>query len=239
MTVRFGSARTTDSSTSSSTTTMTRSAANAASFWQPSRPQIWVLPVGVGALGVDDRHVGVERRDRVDRLVGVGRRDRADQRVRLRQVGLEVRAQGHERQVRRAGRVSGDHAEVAVLLDLERRPLPDRRRLDPPPDRVQPADARVAQPAEDELARDAARDHLVVDHVGRHPGERQVALLLADDLVAGGEPDEVGEALDGDGVAVADEVRDRVAHRRDLAGHGLAGPSTASDPCTVNEARPV
>jgi len=42
--VRFGSARITASSTSSSTTTMTRSAANAASFWQPSSPQTWVLP---------------------------------------------------------------------------------------------------------------------------------------------------------------------------------------------------
>ena len=29
----------------SSTTTMTRSAAKAASFWQPSRPQTWVSPL--------------------------------------------------------------------------------------------------------------------------------------------------------------------------------------------------
>ena len=45
MAVRLGSARITASSTSSSTTTMTRSAAKAASFWQPRRPQIWVLPL--------------------------------------------------------------------------------------------------------------------------------------------------------------------------------------------------
>ena len=55
MIVRFGSARMTASSTSSSTTTMTRSAANAASFWQPSRPQTWVSPPADGPLGVDDR----------------------------------------------------------------------------------------------------------------------------------------------------------------------------------------
>ena len=42
--VRFGSARITASSTSSSTTTITRSAANAASFWQPRRPHTCVLP---------------------------------------------------------------------------------------------------------------------------------------------------------------------------------------------------
>ena len=44
MIVRFGSARMTASSTSSSTTTMTRSAAKAASFWHPSRPQTCVSP---------------------------------------------------------------------------------------------------------------------------------------------------------------------------------------------------
>ena len=44
MIVRFGSARMTASSTTSSTTTMTRSAAKAASFWQPSSPQTWVSP---------------------------------------------------------------------------------------------------------------------------------------------------------------------------------------------------
>ena len=45
MIVRLGSARITASSTSSSTTTITRSAAKAASFWQPSRPQTWVSPL--------------------------------------------------------------------------------------------------------------------------------------------------------------------------------------------------
>src|SRR6185312_15842207 len=86
-----------------------------------------------------------------------------------------------------------------------------------PPDRPEPTDARVAEPGEDQLAGDARRDHLVVDQVRREPGEGQVAPALADDLVAGGEADEMGEALDRDGVAVADEVGDGVAHRGDLA----------------------
>src|SRR5262249_39443735 len=63
---------------------------------------------------------------------------------------------------------------------------------------------------------DAGRDHLVVDHVGRHPAQRQVTTALADDLVAGREADQVGEALDRDGVAVADELGDGVTHRNDL-----------------------
>jgi hypothetical protein len=40
---------------------------------------------------------------------------------------------------------------------------------------------------------------------------------LADDLVAGGKTDEMGETLDRDRVAVANEIRDRVTHRGYLA----------------------
>ena len=77
----------------------------------------------VGALGVDDRDVRLERRHRVDLAVAVRRLDLADQRVRLRQVGLEVAPERVERQVRGARRVPPDHAEVAVLLELEARQL--------------------------------------------------------------------------------------------------------------------
>ena len=135
-------------------------------------------------------------------------------RVGLGQVGLEVGAQREEGQVHGARRVAPDHAEVAVLLHLEWGGIVV---LDPPTDGVQATDARIAEPAEDELAGHAGADHLVVDDVRRHARQRQVALPLADDLVAGREADEVREALDGHGVAVADQVRDRVAHGGDLA----------------------
>ena len=59
-------------------------------------------------------------------------------------------------------------------------------------------------------------DHLVVDHVGGHAGERQVAPALPDDLVARREADQVRESLDRDGVAVAHELAHGVLHRRDL-----------------------
>ena len=134
-------------------------------------------------LGVDDRDVRLERRHGVDRAVAVGRRDRADQRVRLRQVGLEV-ASG-------AGRTAGSWRPAVYRPTIPKwlyssiaRAARRGLALDPAPDRVEPADARVAEPAEHELAGDAAGDHLVVDQVGRQPGERQVALALADDLVA-------------------------------------------------------
>ncbi len=81
---------------------------------------------------------------------------------------------------------------------------------------MQTAHTRVAKPREDELARDAGGDHLVVDQIRRQATQGQVALALANDLVSRGESNEVREALDRDGIAVAHQLTDRVAHRRNL-----------------------
>ncbi len=96
---------------------------------------------------------------------------------------------------------------VRVLLELERRRPAVLDRVAQP---VQRADARVAAPREDELARAAHPDQLVVDDVGRHPHERQVAPPLPDQLVPGRVRDQVREALERDDVAVAHELRDRL-----------------------------
>jgi hypothetical protein len=127
---------------------------------------------------------------------------------------------------------------VAVFLELEW--LVRNLALDPAPDRPQPADARVAEPREDELAGDAGGDHLVVDEVRRQSGEGQVALPLANDLVARGERDQVSESLDGDGVAVADEIADGVVHRRHLRGGHLEsiGHGAASGAAPAGLRRP-
>ena len=110
----------------------------------------------------------------------------------------------------------GHHAEVGVLLELERRAPP----LDRAAEGVERAGAGVAGPGEDQLPGAAGGDHLVVDEIGREPAERQVAAALADDLVPRREADEVGEALDDDGVAVVDVRGDGVAHGGDLGAHG-------------------
>jgi hypothetical protein len=81
---------------------------------------------------------------------------------------------------------------------------------------VERADARVAQPRKDELPGAAGGHHLVVDEVRGEPGQGQVTPALADDLVARGERDEVGEPLDRDQVAVVDVGGDRLAQRDDL-----------------------
>src|SRR5437762_12246870 len=101
---------------------------------------------------------------------------------------------------------AGDHAEMRILLDLERgfSPAP----LDCPPERVQRAHAGISSPREHELPCAAGRDHLIVDQVGREAGQGEVATPLADDLVTGGEADEVSEAFDDDGVAGVHEARD-------------------------------
>jgi len=75
---------------------------------------------------------------------------------------------------------------------------------------VQRADAGIAAPREDEFARAPHADELVVDQVGRHADQRKVAPALPDDLMAGGEGDQVGEPFHGHGVAVADVFRNRV-----------------------------
>ena len=142
----------------------------------------------------------------------------------LGEVAPRVAAQDAERQVRRARRVGRRHSRVRVLLELERR---RPAVLDRVAEAVERADAGVAAPREDELARAAHADQLVVDDVGRHPDERQVAPTLADDLVARRVRDQVREALERDDVAVADELGDRLveperSRPRPRTGYGCA-----------------
>jgi hypothetical protein len=73
--------------------------------------------------------------------------------------GAVVAAQDGEREAGGGGDVAVRHARVAVLLDLE---LLGLHRL---AEAVQAADARVPAPAEDQLARAAGADQLVVDDV--------------------------------------------------------------------------
>ncbi len=161
---------------------------------------------GVGLLGVDDRDVGVERRDGGELLAGERAHDRRERGGVGDEVGAAVAAQHGERQAGRAGGVAVGHPGVAVLLDLQR---PRPAVLDGVAEAVQRADAGVAAPREDQLAHAAGADQLVVDDVGRHPHDGQVAPALADDLLPGGDGDEVGEPFEGDGVAVVDQLGDR------------------------------
>src|SRR3990172_3953315 len=168
---------------------------------------------GVAALGVKDGDVGIQRGNGVERLAGEGTLDGPDARVDLREIRSVI---GAKRKERKPGGPRLDphrEAEVGVLLDLERvRNGP----FNGPTDSVEGADAGIPRPAEDELLRDSRGHHLVVDQIGRQPAKRQVFLPLPDDLVPGGKGDEVGEAFREHRVAVFDQTRDGVAHRRDF-----------------------
>ena len=89
---------------------------------------------------------------------------------------------------------------MTVLLELE----PVRPSvLDGVTKAVQAPDAGVAAPGEHEPPCAAHPDHLVVDDVGCHAHEREVAASAANDLVPRRERDQMGEPLECDGVAVA------------------------------------
>ena len=195
-------------------------------------PQLHVA-VPIGALGVHDRHVRIQRGHGRQVLAGERAAHGGDGRRVPGQVGARGGAQHRERQAGRAGDVAVGQPGVGVLLDLQRAGPSGGDRVAQP---VQRADARVAAPGEDQLSGAAGADDLVVDQVGGHPGERQVAAALADDLVARGERDQMGETLQRDRVAVVHELGHGVGQRHDL-GHtrNASGrpPERQSRPGTV------
>ncbi len=103
----------------------------------------------------------------------------------------------------------------------------DRKRLGPAIlDRItqamQRAHAGVAAPRKDEPVCDSHADQLIVDEVGSHPDEGQVLASLADDLVAGGEGNQMREALHCDRVAILYVPCDRLLERTEGGHSGLA-----------------
>src|SRR5439155_13811205 len=95
-------------------------------------------------------------------------------------------------------------------------------------------EAGVAAPGEDEFARAPHPDQLVVDDVRRHPHQRELALLLADHLVARGVRDQVRESFERDGVAVADELADGLRERDDQNGNGCEPLEIVTQRSSVN-----
>ena len=103
-----------------------------------------------------------------------------------------------------------------MLLDLER---PRPAVLDRVTEAMERSHTGIATPGEDQAFRAATPDHLVVDEIGRHPNQRQVGQPLADDLVAGGERDEVREPFERNGIARRNEPRHGVLEGEEFS-HG-------------------
>lgn len=172
----------------------------------------------VGLLRVDDGDIRVEGGDGGQFLAGERADDGGDRGRTGRDVAAAVAAEHREREPGRARGVAVGHPGVTVLVDLQRG---GPAVLDGVPEAVQRTDARVAAPGEDQLPGRTRADQLVVDDVGGHPGEREVLDPLTDDLVRGGERDEVGEPLQRHGVAVMNQLRDGLVQGTDV-GHVLA-----------------
>ena len=139
----------------------------------------------------------------------------------------------------RASYVATDHAVMAVLLNLEERfARGERGGFGAATNRVERSNARVAEPAEDQLLGAPCGNHLVVDEIRCHAGERQVATLLADDLVPRSERDAVGESFDCNRIAVVDVRGDRVVHAVEL-GSGRSGHAEFRGATSAARRRPL
>src|SRR5262249_50701780 len=90
----------------------------------------------------------------------------------------------------------------------------------------------------------AGPDELVVHDVRGHPDQGEVTPPLPDDLLPGGHRDEVGEALQRDGVPVVHQLGDRIGQRQQPrpAAHRYDQPcsySSAAPPPRAPQPRPV
>ncbi len=171
---------------------------------------------GVGALDVDDRHVGPEGGDQEERRAGpriagvpevvVRGGDVAAEQGPRRNVG-DAEGARQERQREREVRVVGDGEGMGLALLRRASVVMAEPRAD------------VADPRRDHPPRRARADQLVEQHVRDRPDQREVALALADDLVAGRERDGRLEGrADADRRAVWHHTRDRVPQRDELGG---------------------
>ena len=123
----------------------------------------------------------------------------------FRKIGSQVSAQQSERQMRRAGGISGGHPRMRVLFESERSGPALLHRVAQP---VQRADARIAAPGKNQFRRAARADQLIVDQIRRHPDQRQIATPLTDDLVPRGEGNQMCEAFERHHITVANHFLD-------------------------------
>ena len=81
---------------------------------------------------------------------------------------------------------------------------------------VQRSDTGIAAPREHQPPRASRADELVVNQVGRHSHERQVAAFLTDHFVSGGKRNEMGKSFHRDDVAIMNQLGNRLLQCDDL-----------------------
>jgi hypothetical protein len=143
--------------------------------------------------------------------------DASDLGIDLLEAGAAIAAKDRAGQARRARLVGVGHGGMAVLDGFDRaRPAV----FDGVAHAAQETDAGIARVGEDHLPGEPHADHLIVDHVRRHADQRQVPAALPDRLMRRGMGDEMGEALEGDDVPVAEVLGDGLPEALEF-GHDL------------------
>ena len=117
---------------------------------------------------------------------------------------------------------------MGVLDELDR---PRPAVLDGVAHAVQRPDARVAAVGEDHPLDAPEADHLVEEDVRRQPDHGEIGEALAQQLMAGGERDEVREALEGDEASIPHQRRDGFGQRLESAGLPHPGPPHVRSSC--------
>ena len=166
----------------------------------------------VGLLGVDDGDVGAVGGDAGERFAGEGAGDEADVRIDVGEADAEIAAEESARHTGGAGRVGVGHGGMTMFFKGEG---VGPAVFDGVAKAVEGADAGITAPGKDEFGGAAGADHLVVDEVGGHADESEIATPLADDFVGGGEGDEMGEAFEGNRIAVVDKGFDGGGQREE------------------------
>ncbi len=139
-----------------------------------------------------------------------GANDGLDVQIDPGQVGSLVAAEDGAGQAGRTGLIGLGHGGVRMLDGVDGARIGV---LDRVAHAAQEANAGIAGVGEHHLFRQPHADHLVVDDVGSHADQRQLADPLPDRFVSRGVRNEVGEALEGDDIASTKIAPHRVVQR--------------------------
>ncbi len=167
----------------------------------------------VGLLRMDEGDVGPERGNGRQFLAGERAGDRFDVRIDRGQLGAPVAAEHRAGQAGGARLIGLGHAGMAVFLDLDRA---RKAVLDGVAHAAQQADAGIAGIGEDHFLREAHADHLVVDDVGRHADQASGREIPGGSPHAPRRRDQMGEALEGDDVAIIQVLGNGLFERQEF-----------------------
>ena len=98
-------------------------------------------------------------------------------------------------------------SSMRIFFNVER-PRPPF--LDSVAESMKQTESGIARPGEYELASTTGPDHLIEDEIGAQPNQCEVLPLLPDNFMSGRKRDQMAESFQRHGVAIMNELRDRV-----------------------------